>query len=311
MVHTTYVISPTLLNEAAFNYNGNRIQHHSVRTGFTLRPTSPSTACSLDRTSTTASRPSICRASPGPNYTSNWMPWNNKADDYQIRDDVSWTKGAHQLKIGFSWALYKKDPGRFRQHPGQLHLQRLLTRAYDFADFLSATPSTTQRTPSRSPALEQHLLGCLRPGQLARKQPADLEPRPALGWRSAHLRSQPPSHRTSIPTCTTRPTPPRLTRSGNICSAPTPIRCAPAGPSPGSRHEPQSHLARVTVLSERHRHRRRERHSQGSGQQLTGLISARVSALPMTSPARARPSSAAASASCTNAFRATICTTAL
>ena len=25
MVHTTYVISPTLLNEAAFNYNGNRI----------------------------------------------------------------------------------------------------------------------------------------------------------------------------------------------------------------------------------------------------------------------------------------------
>ena len=25
VVHTTYVISPTLLNEAAFNYNGNRI----------------------------------------------------------------------------------------------------------------------------------------------------------------------------------------------------------------------------------------------------------------------------------------------
>ena len=25
VVHTTYMISPTLLNEAAFNYNGNRI----------------------------------------------------------------------------------------------------------------------------------------------------------------------------------------------------------------------------------------------------------------------------------------------
>jgi len=38
----------------------------------------------------------------------NWMPWNNQADDYQIRDDLSWTKGSHQIKAGASWALYKK-----------------------------------------------------------------------------------------------------------------------------------------------------------------------------------------------------------
>ncbi len=43
---------------------------------------------------------------------SSW-PWNNKADDYQVRDDISWTHGAHQFKFGGSWALYKKTQDLF------------------------------------------------------------------------------------------------------------------------------------------------------------------------------------------------------
>jgi len=54
----------------------------------------------------------IPNISLGDDYKTNFQiaswPWVNKADDYQIRDDVSWTKGAHQLKIGGSWAIYKK-----------------------------------------------------------------------------------------------------------------------------------------------------------------------------------------------------------
>src|SRR5208282_5833383 len=41
VIHTTYVISPTLLNEASFNYNGNRIAMSNINlfsapTGFTF-----------------------------------------------------------------------------------------------------------------------------------------------------------------------------------------------------------------------------------------------------------------------------------
>ena len=34
VIHTTYAISPTLLNEVAFNYNGNRINIISDGSGF-------------------------------------------------------------------------------------------------------------------------------------------------------------------------------------------------------------------------------------------------------------------------------------
>ena len=36
VIHTTYVISPTLLNEASFNYNGNRI--HIIPHGLVTAP---------------------------------------------------------------------------------------------------------------------------------------------------------------------------------------------------------------------------------------------------------------------------------
>ena len=71
----------------------------------------------------------------GSNYTVNWMPWNNKADDYQLRDDVSWTKGAHQLKFGFSWAIYKKVQDAFANTEGNFTFNGLYT-GYDYADFL-------------------------------------------------------------------------------------------------------------------------------------------------------------------------------
>ncbi|MFZ0958596.1 MAG: hypothetical protein WAN60_19805, partial [Candidatus Sulfotelmatobacter sp.] len=81
-------------------------------------------------------------------YTVNWMPWNNKADDYQLRDDLSWTHGAHQLKFGFSWALYKKVQDAFANTEGNFNFNGTFTSpagctgtstlscGYDFADFL-------------------------------------------------------------------------------------------------------------------------------------------------------------------------------
>ena len=134
VVHTTYVISPTLLNEAAFNYNGNRI--NIIPAGLVSAPqdftfnrlfTGPN---ALNRI------PSIdLGGSTGSDYTANWTPWTNTANDYQLRDDLSWTKGAHQLKFGLSWALYKKVQTYFANTEGNFTFNGSFS-GNDYADFL-------------------------------------------------------------------------------------------------------------------------------------------------------------------------------
>jgi hypothetical protein len=141
VVHTTYAINPNLLNEIAFNYNGNRINivpfagaglgslaiptgYDATNTRFFSGPNNLDRIPNIDLTGSTGTKFEI----------SSW-PWHNKADDYQIRDDLSWTKGAHQLKFGFSWALYKKTQDLFGQTQGGFTFDGTFT-GNDFADFL-------------------------------------------------------------------------------------------------------------------------------------------------------------------------------
>jgi len=141
VVHATYVISPTLTNEVAFNYNGNRINiipfagaglaslgipsgYDSTNSRLFSGPNNLDRIPNIDLTGSTGTKFEI----------SSW-PWTNKADDYQIRDDLSWTKGAHQLKFGFSWALYKKIQDLFGQTQGGLTFDGTFT-GNDFGDFL-------------------------------------------------------------------------------------------------------------------------------------------------------------------------------
>ena len=141
VVHTTYAINPNLLNEVAFNYNGNRINivpfagaglgslaipsgYDATNTRFFSGPNNLDRIPNIDLNGATGTHFEI----------SSW-PWHNKADDYQIRDDMSWTKGAHQLKFGFSWALYKKTQDLFGQTQGGFSFDGTFT-GNDFADFL-------------------------------------------------------------------------------------------------------------------------------------------------------------------------------
>lgn len=135
VVHATHVISPTLLNEIAFNYNGNRI--HIIPAGLVSAPSSFTFNRLFNAFPNTDNRiPSInLSGGTGTNYTANWTPWNNKADDYQFRDDLSWTRGAHQLKFGFSWAIYKKIQDAFANTEGNFNFTGLYT-GNDFADYL-------------------------------------------------------------------------------------------------------------------------------------------------------------------------------
>ncbi|MBV9180302.1 MAG: carboxypeptidase regulatory-like domain-containing protein, partial [Acidobacteria bacterium] len=137
VVHATHTIRPNLLNEIAFNYNGNRI-NIIPKAGFGAPLSAPSgfTFNRIFSGPNPLNRiPSINLSLTNTNYTVNWMPWVNKADDYQIRDDVSWVKGAHQLKIGGSWALYKKIQDVFANTEGNFTFNGFFTKN-DFADFL-------------------------------------------------------------------------------------------------------------------------------------------------------------------------------
>jgi len=134
VAHAIYTINPTLINETAFNYNGNRINilpigTYTAPSGFTFGRvfTGPNSSSRI---------PSInLGGGTGTNYTANWVPWVNVADDYQIRDDISWVKGAHQLKFGASWALYKKVQDAFASTQGSFTFNGFYT-GNDIADFL-------------------------------------------------------------------------------------------------------------------------------------------------------------------------------
>jgi len=133
VVHATWAISPSLLSETAFNYDGNRIS--IIPTGLVSRPSDlhipelfPSN--NLDRI------PGIALAgATGTDYDVSSFPWLNRADDYQIRQDFSWTRGSHQMKMGASWAIFRKNQSLFGDSQGAFTFDGTYT-GNDFADFL-------------------------------------------------------------------------------------------------------------------------------------------------------------------------------
>ncbi|KAA6460987.1 carboxypeptidase regulatory-like domain-containing protein [Acidobacteria bacterium AB60] len=141
VVHATYTINPSLLNETAFNYNGNRINivpfAGSGLKSLALPAGYDSSHSRLFSGPNNLGRiPNIdLNGSLGSHFEISSWPWHNKADDYQLRDDLSWTKGVHQLKFGVSWALYKKVQDLFGQTQGSFNFDGTYTGS-DFADFL-------------------------------------------------------------------------------------------------------------------------------------------------------------------------------
>jgi hypothetical protein len=149
VVHTAYTISPTLINEVAFNYNGNRINiipfAGAGLTSLALPADYDATNSRLFSGPNNLNRiPNIdLTGSTGTKFEISSWPWVNKADDYQIRDDVSLTKGSHQLKFGASWALYKKVQDLFGQTQGGFTFDGTFT-GNDFADYLLGNAKSYQ-----------------------------------------------------------------------------------------------------------------------------------------------------------------------
>jgi hypothetical protein len=109
VIKLTQTISPTLLNETSLNVNGNSIS--ITPAGIYAQPSGWTQAGYFPAANNLLSRmPSVDLGAPmGTNWTINYWPWKNAFLDYQPRDDVSWTKGKHDLKFGFAWMRSDKN----------------------------------------------------------------------------------------------------------------------------------------------------------------------------------------------------------
>ena len=109
VIKLTQTISPTLLNETSFNVNGNSIS--ITPTGIYAQPSGWTQAGYFPAANNLLNRmPSVDLGAPlSTNWTINYWPWRNAFLDYQPRDDISWTKGKHDLKFGFAWMRSDKN----------------------------------------------------------------------------------------------------------------------------------------------------------------------------------------------------------
>jgi hypothetical protein len=108
-IKLTQTFTPTLLNETSFLFSGNTI-HLTPAAGpglSTFSQPSGYTATSLFPVANNrlARLPEIdLRGQPlNVTWSPSYFPWKNSYFGYEPRDDVSWTRGRHQLKFGFSW----------------------------------------------------------------------------------------------------------------------------------------------------------------------------------------------------------------
>jgi hypothetical protein len=107
-IKLTQTYTPNLLNETAFLYSGNKITLTPINgsggsfaqpAGWTATSFFPITDNDLAR------MPEIdLQGSPlNTNWSPSYFPWKNGYEGFEYRDDLSWTRGRHQFKFGFSW----------------------------------------------------------------------------------------------------------------------------------------------------------------------------------------------------------------
>jgi len=134
VVHATYTISPTLLNEASFNYNGNDLNITDF--GLWQKP-SGYTVPNLFPSDNPANKlPGISIGSPyNISYTPGWWPWYNTWRSSQGKDDLSWTHGQHNLKFGAAY-MYTHKWQQFQTNAGGQFGFNSSATGNGFADFL-------------------------------------------------------------------------------------------------------------------------------------------------------------------------------
>jgi len=106
VVHATMTISPTLLNEASFNFNGNNLNITDF--GLWEKPAGYNVK-NFFQANKDNKLPAINIGSPyNIGYTPGWWPWYNTWRSWQWKDDISWMRGRHNMKFGASYMFTHK-----------------------------------------------------------------------------------------------------------------------------------------------------------------------------------------------------------
>jgi hypothetical protein len=107
-IKLTQTYSPSLLNETAFFYSGNKISLTPIPGAGDsfVQPSGWSATSYFPTANNLMSRlPEIQLQGTPLNVTwsPSYYPWKNGYEGFQYRDDLSWTRGHHQFKFGASW----------------------------------------------------------------------------------------------------------------------------------------------------------------------------------------------------------------
>jgi hypothetical protein len=108
VIKLTQTYSPNLLNETAFNYDGNKIFLTPIAApGASILPPSGWNATSFFPFADNAGKdmPAITFSGKpfGATWSASYFPWKNGYEGFEYRDDLSWIRGRHQFKFGASW----------------------------------------------------------------------------------------------------------------------------------------------------------------------------------------------------------------
>jgi hypothetical protein len=140
VAHATYSISPTLLNEAAFNYNGNDLNITDF--GVWKKPSGYTVPNLFPSDNPADKLPAISIGSPyNISYTPGWWPWYNTWRSSQAKDDVSWTHGKHNMKFGAAY-MYTHKWQQFQTNAGGSFSFNSSATGNGFADFLMGFASS-------------------------------------------------------------------------------------------------------------------------------------------------------------------------
>jgi hypothetical protein len=108
VIKLTQAISPNLLNETAFLYSGNKITLTPITGpgGTFVQPSGWTATSFFPLANNVGSRLPEIQLQGKPlntTWSSSYFPWKNGYEGFDYRDDLSWTRGRHQFKFGFSW----------------------------------------------------------------------------------------------------------------------------------------------------------------------------------------------------------------
>ena len=150
VIKLTQTLSPTLLNETAFLYSGNKITLTPIAgPGGSFVQPSGWTATSFFSPSLNEGlrMPQIdLNGSPlNTQWSSSYFPWKNGYEGFEWRDDLSWTRGLHQFKFGFSWLHDYKNQQLQANTQGTASFNSSAFSGDSYINFLLGDASTFQQ----------------------------------------------------------------------------------------------------------------------------------------------------------------------